>query len=715
MLEKIDFNEIARNIIKNKLISEKVEKAGVFAVKEEFDIYDYLPKVQLDGSTLKKQASKNLDTRLLESMFANLRGATLAETVANFNNALGIVTDAEGFKSFAGVAPEADATQVFDALTILGALRTILSFEPTAAGTMFEKMVAGLFGGFHMGGQNAFADVVVDKPEDKKELVSVKLLKEDGVVGGSGIALAINVAQAGDNPVTFFVGIKSKDVDPYVVRFLQFSINRDNYFKFMGYEGREQALIELLKEKIYVKLTVTEDGVARKIKTNLNYWQRQYAAVVDNTDERQNQKFRETGLVDSQTFFDALAYFADANAIWISGTKDEEAPADEKTKKEKDGQDTDPVMRLLSPIIITTKTASSLQTSIQHFYKAITVPGFENGINGMLSDIRDGLQRLKTYPAEYWSDGTERYLNYYYGVTREQLQQLKSMDVLVSLLRMKSMPNTEEIPKAKGSDFPWAAESGRSPSSPVRDILVGNPTGGRKGFKDVWNRLNTLSGGAFKPVLEEYLKFRDGVVPNLEQYMTSMNEEEKGFYTQLFGAGTTQQKLDTVKNNLLGPKPELVALASRIPVNEVPRLDEAAGAKKAADNQKTGHNITRPISHILENAEAYDVKRDIPAIFLDKKLIGSNSDGYSDNLLKRYTPVFRQFHNIRVGLLKYYSGGYVSGLTDAKDSTSGLSTEIDNMLGNKQMMSQNKPEPEVQAESKNRLTNSNIDAILDEL
>jgi hypothetical protein len=704
MLEKIDFNEIARNIIKNKLISEKVEKAGVFAVKEEFDIYDYLPKVQLDGSTLKKQASKNLDTRLLESMFANLRGATLAETVTNFNNALGIVTDAEGFKSFAGVAPDADATQVFDALTILGALRTILSFEPTAAGTMFEKMVAGLFGGFHMGGQNAFADVVVDKPDEKKELVSVKLLKEDGVVGGSGIALAINVAQAGDNPVTFFVGVKSKDVDPYVVKFLQFSINRDNYFKFMGYEGREGAFISELKKKIYVKMTITDkSGAKQNAKYSISTWENRnedpYLAMVKN---------------DKDSFFNELARFADADAIWISGTKDEASSYEEKTKKEKEGQDTDPVMRLLSPVIITTKTAASLQTAIQHFYKAITVPGFESSINEMLADIRDGLQRLKTYPAEYWSDGTERYLSYYYGATREQLQQLKSMDVLVSLLRMKSMPNTEEIPKAKGSDFPWAAESGRSPSSPVRDILVGNPTGGRKGFKDVWNRLNTLSGGAFKPVLEEYLKFRDGVVPNLEQYMTSMNEEEKGFYTQLFGAGTTQQKLDTVKNNLLGPKPELVALASRIPVNEVPRLDEAA-AKKAADNQKTGHNIERPIKHILENAEAYDVKRDIPAIFLDKKLIGSNSDGYSENLIDRYKPVFEKFHNIRVGLLKYYSGGYVSGLHDAKDNTSGLSGEIDNMLGSKKMMSQNKPEPEVQAESKNRLTNSNIDAILDEL
>lgn len=702
MLEKIDFNEIARNIIKSKLLSEKVEKAGVFSVKEEFDIYDYLPKVQLDGNTLKKNAPKNLDTRLLESMFANLRGATLAETVTNFNNALGIVTDAEGFKSFTGVAPEADATQVFDALTILGALRTILSFEPTAAGTMFEKIVAGLFGGFHMGGQNAFADVVVDKPDEKKELVSVKLLKEDGVVGGSGIALAINVAQAGDSPVTFFVGVKSKDVDPYVVKFLQFSINRENYFKFMGYEGREAAFISELKKKIYVKMTVADgSGTKQNAKYSLSFWEAsgKYDGMAD-------------GKADS--FFNELARFAAVDAIWISGTKDEDSSYDEKTKKEKDGQDTDPVMRLLSPVIVSTKTAASLQTAIQHFYKAITVTGFENSINEMLADIRDGLQRLKTYPAEYWSDGTERYLSYYYGATREQLQQLKSMDVLVSLLRMKSMPSTEEIPKAKGSDFPWAAESGRSPSSPTRDILVGSPSGGRKGFKDVWNRLNTLSGGAFKPVLEEYLKFRDAVVPNLEQYMTSMNEEEKGFYAQLFGTGTAQQKLDTVKNNLLGPKSELVALASRIPVNEVPRLEEAA-AKKAADNQKTGHNITRPISHILENAEAYEVRQDIPAIFLDKKLIGSNSDGYSDNLLNRYKPVFEKFHNIRVGLLKYYSGGYIGGLRDAKDNTAGLSGEIDNMLGNKQMMSQNKEQPEVQAESKNRLTNSNIDAILDEL
>ena len=693
MLEKIDFNEVARNIIKNKLLGEAADKSGVFAVKEEFDIYDYLPKAHLDGNALRKNAKQNLDTRLLESMFTNLRGATIQETVTNFNNALGIVTDPDGFKSFNDTATVTDPTQVFDALTILGAIRTILSFEPTAAGTMFEKMVAGLFGGFHMGGQNAFADVEVDKEDKPAELVSVKLLKENGTVGGSGIALAINVAKAGENPIKFFVGIKSKEIDPYVIKFLEFSIGRENYFDFMGYKGREMDLVNLLKKNIYVKMSVTDNqGVAQNAKYSLSYWEGQGHISIETVDQ----------------FFDELARFANSNAIWISGTKDESSSYEEKVKAEKDQKETDPTMRLLSPVFVKTKSAAGLQTAIQHFYKAITVEEFEKYINDWTTELKTTLHYLKTYPPEYWSEGTERYLDAYYGITRANLSQLKSMDVLIALSKMQQ-PNAEEIPKAKGSDFPWAGESRvKSPSSPVRDILVGQPAGGLTGFKDIWKRMNTVGGGSFKAVLAEYLKFRNVTIPGLEQYLSSMTEEEKKFYTALFGDGTSQQKLEIVKNNLLNPPEDLVAMASGIPADEV--MTEAV--KKPADNVKLGHKIERKISHVLENSELYKVVREIPAIFLDKKLIGSNADGYGQSLVNRYEPVFKQFHNIRVGLLKYYSGGMVTGLTDAKTGTNNLGGELDKMMSPQNMTAQ---QPEVQAESRNRLTNKNIDAILDEL
>jgi hypothetical protein len=693
MLEKIDFNEVARNIIKNKLLGEAADKSNVFAVKEEFDIYDYLPKVHMDGNALRKNAKQNLDTRLLESMFTNLRGATVQETVTNFNNALGIVTDTDGFKSFSDIAQTTDPTQVFDALTILGAMRTILSFEPTAAGTMFEKMVAGLFGGFHMGGQNAFADVEVEKDEKTTELVSVKLLKENGTVAGSGVALAINVAKAGNTPVKFFVGIKSKEIDPYVIKFIEFSIDRENYFEFMGYKGREVYFINELKKKIFVKMTVTDKaGIEQNAKYSLSYWEGQNRVNLETVDQ----------------FFDEVGRFANSNAIWISGTKDEASSYEEKTKAEKDQKDTDPSARVLSPVIVQTKVASGLQTSIQHFYKAVTVEGFEKYVNDWTTELKTALQTLKTYPAEYWSEGTERYLSTYYGVTRANLAQLKSMDVLVALSNMKEMPNADEIPKSKGSGFPWAAEGNRSPSSPVRDILVGQPAGGLTGFKEIWKRMNVTGGGSFKAVLAEYLKFRDVTIPSVDQYMASMTEKEKQFYTALFGTGTNQQKLQTVKNNLLEPSPALVAMASDIPADEVMTEN-----KKAADNTKTGHNIERPIRHILENAETYKVVREIPAIFLDKKLIGSNSDGYGQNLLDRYEPVFRQFHNVRVGLLKYYSGGLITGLSDAKSGTTNLGNEIDKAMSPQSISGQQ--QPQVQAESKNLLTNSKIDAILSEL
>lgn len=693
MLEKIDFNEVARNIIKNKLLGEAAGKSGVFAIKEEFDIYDYLPKQSIEGEALRRNAKPNLDTRLLESMFNNLRGATVAETVTNFNNAIGIVTDADGFKSFNDMAAPSDPTQIFDALTILGAIRTILSFEPTAAGTMFEKMVAGLFGGFHMGGQNAFADVEVDKDPNTTELVSVKLLRENGTIGGSGVALAINVAKAANQPVKFFIGIKSKEVDPYVIKFIEFSIDRKNYFTFMGYEGREDALVSDLKKKIFIKMTVTDSkGVTQNVKYPLSYLEGQGRVSMGTTDE----------------FFDELAKFANANAIWISGTKDESSSYEEKEEAEKD---TDPTMRLLSPAIITTKSASNLQTSIQHFYKTITVKDFEKNINDWTTELRTTLHYLKTYPPEYWSEGTEQYLNAYYGVTRADLPKLKSMDVLIALTKMQQ-PNSEEIPKAKGSDFPWSGESRlKSPSSPVRDILVGQPSGGTiLGFKEIWKRMNTTAGGSYKEILADYLNFRDLVIPNIEQYMTSMSEKEKQFYSALFGTGTNQEKLQKAKENLLNPPTQLIAMASDIPADEV--IAEAKAALKQADvKQSTKIKVT--VKHVLDNAQQYGVTRNIPAIFLDKKLIGSNSDGFGQRLIERYEPVFKQFHEIRVGLLKYYSGGLITGLSDAKTGTTALGKELDGLMSPQNVASQK--QPEVQAESKNRLTNKNIDAILDEL
>jgi hypothetical protein len=633
MLDKINYEEVARIMIQKKLLSEAFKDESAFKA-DDFRLEDYLPKVALTPSSFKENAEKNFDTRLLEQMFASFRGGSFAESITKFNNALGIVTTPDGLVKYTEQAGPASGTDIYDSMALLNIMQTILAYDSTAAGTLFEKIVAGLLGGFHRGGSSNFEDVSVGN-----QTYSVKLLMENGEIKGSVAGLAVNVAMADEGTgVNFLIGLKSNPENSHVLKFVEFVVTKDSFFKFCGYEGDEPALITNLAKFIQVKVPVGFNNRKEAGYASLAEWMK----VEYQTDGRTDPKF----------FFKILKDLKTRNLLYLQGRAKAE-------KGEYSGPNATAI--LLNPPIVSTQLAREFQTQLQHYYNnVIAGTTKETGQQQELSkwielrrrDISEWIATVKANNTkESWTPAVLSSFEENFG----KLSALNDWEVFKTLLFSDEMPVIfRPVPPRVALTKPGdkAALNSQKPGLPY-----------------IWNAFTRAPEKI--QALRTQLGF-SSVIKSLLGNVNKLTPKEKAFYTEMLGLSSSTSEddiLTSIKNNFKNPTESLLLSAEGKDVN---RLEESNTLTPADSSPQFVVKATT----VVNNLQSYNGKKEIPALIISKEFINNNATQRNDEYLKTIRPVFQEFHKVRVSLLKYYSGGFIEGIFETKKNIVGLDSAV---------------------------------------
>jgi hypothetical protein len=163
----------------------------------------------------------------------------------------------QAIESFIEEPPETNVSETLSFLMFLNTFAYILKeFNASVAGFMWEPFLAALIGG----------DASVQVPTSEHDIADVKLagerfslkiLREDGAVGGSFVDLVKHFQVNPDEPMTYYV---IKKIGSKMV-FYEFSISKETLFNFIGHPKTEK----VFKSQVS-SVTAPEDSSVGRLK-----------------------------------------------------------------------------------------------------------------------------------------------------------------------------------------------------------------------------------------------------------------------------------------------------------------------------------------------------------------------------------------------------------------------------------------------------------------
>jgi len=158
-------------------------------------------------------------------------------------------TKVAAIQQFIENPPDTSVAETLSFLMFLNTFAYILKeFNASVAGFMWEPFLAGLIGGQASvqvpTSEHDIADVKLEG-----ERFSLKILREDGAVGGSFVDLVKHFQANPDEPMTYYVIKKHGDK----MVFWEFSISQDTLFEFVGHPSAEVAW-----EPVTIKVQIPE-------------------------------------------------------------------------------------------------------------------------------------------------------------------------------------------------------------------------------------------------------------------------------------------------------------------------------------------------------------------------------------------------------------------------------------------------------------------------
>jgi hypothetical protein len=212
-----------------------------------------MPSVQLDTATWGKKGSVEASSEAIEAYMKPLRDGKPANSpqevksfLINLNRALGVKVGVEGEPQYDVTIKDASLPQIVSGLVIRQALVSMIHHnKATVAGDLWEGFVAKMLGkSMSSEAEKPIQDI--EEPDSEGNLVSLKLTSYTSQIKGSTINLAKALAREGINGVIYLVGLKSKDNNPFRVKFYSFKVTKDNFFHFIGHGDS----IESIKNEI---------------------------------------------------------------------------------------------------------------------------------------------------------------------------------------------------------------------------------------------------------------------------------------------------------------------------------------------------------------------------------------------------------------------------------------------------------------------------------
>jgi hypothetical protein len=241
---KKDETESLINEVLSLLITEQEQDVSPSAARRGEERVLRLP-VAFPTEISVGQTPTSEDREMFELWMSRIPGSDLSSKV-------------QAIEKFIEDPPETNVSETLSFLMFLNTFAFILKeFNASVAGFMWEPFLAALIGG----------EASVQVPTSEHDIADVKLagerfslkiLREDGAVGGSFVDLVKHFQANPDEPMTYYV---IKKVGSKMV-FYEFSISKETLFDFIGHPQTEK----VLKPQI-TSVTPPEDTSVGKLKS----------------------------------------------------------------------------------------------------------------------------------------------------------------------------------------------------------------------------------------------------------------------------------------------------------------------------------------------------------------------------------------------------------------------------------------------------------------
>jgi len=160
-------------------------------------------------------------------------------------------TKVAAIQQFIENPPETSVAETLSFLMFLNTFAYVLKeFNASVAGFMWEPFLAGLIGGEASVQVPTSAHDIADVKLEG-ERFSLKILREDGAVGGSFTDLVKHFQANPDEPMTYYVIKKHGDK----MKFYEFSISQDTLFEFVGHPSAEVGW-----DPVTIKVQIPDDA-----------------------------------------------------------------------------------------------------------------------------------------------------------------------------------------------------------------------------------------------------------------------------------------------------------------------------------------------------------------------------------------------------------------------------------------------------------------------